>query len=84
MSRDKQKGFMWGIGAAAIGLAIAWLLGLAGSGEQANKDKLAELHKAELVACQAEVAERGGTCRIEYLKDRTDTIYAAKVVREDK
>lgn len=79
---DKRKGFMWGVGAAIAGLAIAWLLGIVNSEEQAHKDKLAELHSAELSACWAEVHEHGGTCKIEYLKDRTDTIYAAKVVRE--
>lgn len=68
---------------AFIATAIfAGLLIIAHNQDQANKDKLAELHASELSACWNEVKENGGTCRIEYLKDRTDTIYGAKVVRE--
>jgi hypothetical protein len=82
INNDKRSGFKWGLGVAIIGFALAWLLGIAGSQEQAQKDKLAELHSAELSACWSEVNQHGGTCRIEYLKDRTDTIYGAKVIRE--
>ena len=81
-NQAKRNGFKWGFGLAVAGFAFAWLLGIANTNDQCNKDKLAELHAGELSACWAEVEANGGTCRIEYLKDRTDTIYAAKVVRE--
>lgn len=81
-NQDKRNGFKWGFALAIAGIAIAWLLGIINANDQANKDKLAELHAGELSACWAEVKESGGTCKIEYLKDRTDTIYGAKVVRE--
>ena len=45
--------------------------------------KLAKLHEAELTACVEATKGTDKTCRIEYLKDRTDTIYAAKVIKED-
>lgn len=80
---EKAKGFMWGIGACATGFALAWLIGIANNGEQANKEKLAEMHKAELTACMEATKGTNQTCRIEYLKDRTDTIYAARVIKED-
>ncbi len=80
---EKMKGFMWGIGACAAGFALAWLLGIANNGEQANMKKLAKLHEAELTACLESTKGTDKTCRIEYLKDRTDTIYAAKVIKED-
>lgn len=80
MNKDMRKGFRWGLGAAIVGVAIAWLLGFVHCEEKAQKDRLAELHEAELKACMAEY----GNCRIEYLKDRTDTIYAAKVVRGEE
>ena len=81
---EKIKGFMWGFGASIVGLALAWLLGLVHSQEQAQMDRLAQLHAAELSTCWSQVEETGGTCRIEYLKDRNDTIYGAKVIREVK
>lgn len=81
---DRAKGFLWGIGACVTGIAIAWLLGIVHDGEQANMKKLAETHQAELIACLTVAKDTGETCRIEYLKDRTDTIYGAKVVREAK
>lgn len=80
MSNDKRSGIKIGLGIAVLGFALAWLLGIANSNDQANKDKLAELHSAELSACWERVSEEGGTCRIEYLKDRTDTVYGARVV----
>ena len=80
MTNEKRSGIKIGLGIAIVGFALAWLLGIANNNEQANKDKLAELHSAELASCWNEVHENGGTCRIEYLKDRTDTIYGAKVV----
>lgn len=71
------------IAIAFIATAIfAGLLVIAGKQDQANKDKLMELHSAELSACWNEVQEHGGTCRIEYIKDRTNTIIGAKVIRE--
>lgn len=82
MNNDKRAGFKLGLGLAILGFALAWLLGIANNNDQANKDKLAELHSAELSACWNEVHEHGGTCRIEYIKDRTDTIIGAKVLRE--
>ena len=45
-------------------------------------DKLTALHAGELKACIEETKDQGISCRIEYLKDRTDTIYAARVVKE--
>ena len=73
------------IAIAFIATAIfAGLLIIAHGQDQANLDKLASLHEAELTACMKETAGTGETCRIEYLKDRTDTVYAAKVVREAK
>lgn len=84
INQDKRNGFKWGIGVAIVGVAIAWLLGLANANDQQNKDKLAELHAGELSACWAEVEAKGGTCKIEYLKDRTDTIYGAKVIRGEE
>lgn len=45
--------------------------------------KLAKLHEAELTACLESTKGTDTTCRIEYLRDRTDTIYAAKVIKED-
>lgn len=80
MTNDKRTGFAWGLGFAIVGFALTWLLGIANDGDQANKDKLAEMHQAELTAC----IESGSKCRIEYLKDRTGTIYAARVVKEDE
>ena len=53
-------------------------------GDQKQQDKLAQLHAGELSACWKEVEEKGGICRIEYIKDRTDTIIGAKVVREEE
>ena len=50
--------------------------------EEAQMEKLSRLHAAELSTCWSAVEETGGTCRIEYLRDRTGTIYSAKVVRE--
>lgn len=84
ISSEKRSGIRWGFGLAIAGVAIAWLLGIANGQEQANKDRLAELHSAELSACWAEVNEKGGTCKIEYLKDRTDTIYGAEVIWEER
>lgn len=80
---ENKKSFMWGFGVAIVGFALAWLLGLVNSGEQANKDKLAELHAGELKACWEQVEQTGGVCRIEYIKDRTDTIIGAKIIKED-
>lgn len=79
MSEEMRRGFRWGVGAAVVGLAIAWLLGIAKCQEEVNKASLKEMHEAELNACIAQF----GKCRIEYLKDRTDTVYSAKVVRDD-
>lgn len=70
---------------AFIATAIfAGLLFIAHKQDQQNKDTLASLHAGELSACWDEVKEQGGTCRIEYIKDRTDTIIGAKVIREGK
>lgn len=69
---------------AFIAVALfAGLLVIAHNNDKANEDKLAELHAAELSACWNEVKEQGGSCRIEYIKDRTDTVIGAKVVRND-
>lgn len=78
------KQFLWGFGAALTGVALAWLLGIAFNQENDQMEKLARLHAAELSTCWSEVEESGGTCRIEYLRDRTNTIYGAKVIREVK
>ena len=79
----KNNEISWGLIIAVIaGIILALLIVVACRQEDANKRKLSELHAGELAACWNEVQEKGGSCRIEYLKDRTDTIYAAKVVRE--
>lgn len=71
------------IAIAFIATAIfAGLLIIARNQDKANLDSLASLHEAELTACIKETENTGETCRIEYLKDRTDTVYAAKVVKE--
>ena len=80
MSAEMRKGFRWGIGSAIVGIAIAWLLGIANNQELEQKASLEEMHKAEIEACIAE----NGECRIEYLRDRTNTIYAAKVVKVEE
>lgn len=68
---------------AFIATAIfALLLIIAHNQEKANQEKLAQLHAGELSACWQEVKEHGGSCRIEYIKDRTDTIIGAKVIME--
>lgn len=77
----QNKGFFWGFGVAIIGIAIAWLLGIVSKQEQAQIDALAELHSKELTAC-LEQAGAGTTCKIEYLRDKTDTVYGARVVKE--
>ena len=82
ISQDKREGFKLGIAFMLIAIAVAWLLGIANKQDQENKDALAQLHAGELSACWAEVKETGGTCRIEYIKDRTDTVIGAKVIRE--
>jgi len=65
-------------------IIVIGLLHVVGAQEQAHMEKLARLHAAELSTCWSAVEETGGTCRIEYLRDRTGTIYSAKVVREVK
>lgn len=81
----KNNEVSWGLIIAVIaGMILALLIVIACKQEEANKDKLSQLHAGELAACWQEVQDKGGNCRIEYLKDRTDTIYAAKVVREVK
>lgn len=82
MNQDKRNGFKLGVAFMVVATAIAWLLGLAGKQDEQNKTALAELHSAELSTCWAKANEYGGSCRIEYLKDRTDTIYGAKVIYE--
>ena len=79
-----NKQFLWGFGIAIVGFAIAWLLGIANSQEDCQKQSLAEYHAVELKSCLEATEGTDQTCRIEYLKDRTDTIYGAKVVREAK
>lgn len=80
---ENKSEVSWGLVIAIIaGIILALLIVVACRQEDANKRKLSELHAGELAACWNEVQEKGGSCRIEYLKDRTDTIYAAKVVRE--
>lgn len=80
---NNKSELAWGIIIAIIvGIILAMLIVIACKQEQANKSKLTELHAGELAACWQEVQEKGGTCKIEYLKDRTDTIYGAKVIRE--
>ncbi len=79
MKDNFRSGFAFGIGCALVGLAIAWLLGWVVRDDCAQKDRLRKMHEAELSACIKE----HGKCHIEYLKDRTDTIYAAKVVADD-
>lgn len=74
---------IWGgIIAALVTTILAILIFIACKQDQANKDRLNELHAGELSACWQEVQEKGGICRIEYLKDRTDTVYGARVIRE--
>ena len=51
--------------------------------ENQQKDQLANLHAKELSVCWEKAVENGGTCRIEYLRDRTNTIYGAEVIMED-
>ena len=72
------------IAIAFIATAIfAGLLIIAHKQDQANKDALANLHATELAQCWAEI-EDGQVCKIEYIKDRTDTVIGAKVTKEDK
>ena len=78
------KQFMLGFGAAVVGMAIAWLLGIVSSQENCQKQALAEYHAAELTSCLKATEGTDQTCRIEYLRDRTNTIYSAKVVKEAK
>ena len=79
----KNNEISWGlIIAIVVGMILAVLIVIACKQDEANKAKLSQLHAGELAACWQEVQSSGGTCRIEYLKDRTDTVYAAKVVRE--
>lgn len=82
VNQDKREGIKLGIAFAAIAIAVAWLLGIAGRQEEHSKATQAELHSAELATCWDKANTEGGVCRIEYLRDRTDTIYAAKVVYE--
>lgn len=84
INQDKREGIKIGIAFMIVAIAVAWLLGIANKQDQSNKDALAELHASELSACWDEVRENGGTCKIEYIKDRTDTIIGAKVIREGK
>lgn len=51
--------------------------------EKQQKDQIASLHAQELSICWEKAIENGGTCRIEYLRDRTNTIYGAEVILED-
>lgn len=83
MSNDKRTGFRWGFGVAIAGIALAWLLGIAGSNEQQQLDALAELHSKELATCWQSI-EEGQVCKIEYIKDRTDTVIGAKVIKEER
>ena len=84
LTRDTRIGINWGIGFSIVAIMLAWLCGVAFKGDQKQQDKLAQLHAGELSACWKEVEEKGGICRIEYIKDRTDTIIGAKVVREEE
>ena len=78
-----RKNFFYGFGAALVGIALAWLLGIVAKEDQAQLDALTALHAKELSTCWAEVGV-GETCKIEYIRDRTDTVIGAKVIKESK
>lgn len=82
MTNEEKSGIRLGLALAIAGLALAWLLGLATTNEQHQMDALAELHAKELATCWQSI-EDGQVCKIEYIRDRTDTVIGAKVVKED-
>lgn len=77
--KDHSKWAFW-IMTLLIDILIV-LICIAKEQDRANIQKLDETHAAELEACR-KTALKGETCRIEYLSDRTGTIYGARVVRE--
>lgn len=83
ITKDKRNGFKWGFGTALVGIALAWLLGVAHTNDQQNLDALANLHAKELAQCWSEIEDEQ-VCKIEYIKDRTDTVIGAKVTKEAK
>lgn len=67
------------LGLIVLGMIIKSSLAM----ESQQKDQLANLHAKELSVCWEKAVENGGTCRIEYLRDRTNTIYGAEVIMEN-
>lgn len=70
------------IGIVMMAIALGLLFNIAKQNDQRQLDALANLHAQELAHCWNEI-EDGQICKIEYIKDRTNTVVSAKVIKEE-